>query len=275
MTDALHARAAVALPRRRPWAGYLLGFGMGGFFDGILLHQILQWHHLLSGLSAATLADLRVQVVADGVFHALMYAVAGAGLWSLYRSRGASQPSRRTLLAHFLLGFGIWHVVDAVLSHWLTGIHRLRMDVPDPLPWELAWLALFGLLPLMAGWVLGRRGPPADSGAGGAGGHGPLLSVVLALAVATGAMLNLYPVSAPAQDTSVVVLRPGASSAGLLKALDQTPARIMWSDATGGVWVLADASSVSLRALYGAGALYVSGAMAPGGCSAWLRPPSP
>ncbi|HCW19238.1 MAG TPA: hypothetical protein DHL02_15075 [Achromobacter sp.] len=72
MTDALHARAAVALPRRRPWAGYLLGFGMGGFFDGILLHQILQWHHLLSGLSAATLADLRVQVVADGVFHALM-----------------------------------------------------------------------------------------------------------------------------------------------------------------------------------------------------------
>ncbi|HCW19239.1 MAG TPA: DUF2243 domain-containing protein, partial [Achromobacter sp.] len=153
------------------------------------------------------------------------------------------------MLAHFLLGFGIWHVVDAVLSHWLTGIHRLRMDVPDPLPWELAWLALFGLLPLMAGWVLGRRGPPAGSGAGGAGGHGPLLSVVLALAVATGALLNLYPVSAPARDTSVVVLRPGASSAGLLKALDQTPARIMWSDATGGVWVLADASSVSLRAL--------------------------
>lgn len=150
MTDALHARAAVALPRRRPWAGYLLGFGMGGFFDGILLHQILQWHHLLSGLSAATLADLRVQVVADGVFHALMYAVAGAGLWSLYRSRGASQPSRKTLLAHFLLGFGIWHVVDAVLSHWLIGIHRLRMDVPDPLPWELAWLALFGLLQRVA-----------------------------------------------------------------------------------------------------------------------------
>jgi uncharacterized membrane protein len=23
----------------RPWAGYLLGFSLGGFFDGILLHQ--------------------------------------------------------------------------------------------------------------------------------------------------------------------------------------------------------------------------------------------
>jgi uncharacterized membrane protein len=26
----------------------VLGFAFGGFFDGILLHQVLQWHHLLS-----------------------------------------------------------------------------------------------------------------------------------------------------------------------------------------------------------------------------------
>lgn len=37
------------------WAGYMLGFGLGGFFDGILLHQLLQWHHLLSGLEQARL----------------------------------------------------------------------------------------------------------------------------------------------------------------------------------------------------------------------------
>ncbi|WP_272547883.1 DUF2243 domain-containing protein [Acidovorax sp. NCPPB 3576] len=28
------------------WPGYLLGFSLGVFFDGIVLHQILQWHHL-------------------------------------------------------------------------------------------------------------------------------------------------------------------------------------------------------------------------------------
>src|SRR5690606_18965301 len=35
---------------RSPWTrwGTVLGFALGGFFDGILLHQILQWHHLLS-----------------------------------------------------------------------------------------------------------------------------------------------------------------------------------------------------------------------------------
>jgi uncharacterized membrane protein len=28
----------------------LLGLGLGGFFDGIVLHQILQWHHMLSAV---------------------------------------------------------------------------------------------------------------------------------------------------------------------------------------------------------------------------------
>jgi Predicted membrane protein (DUF2243) len=47
------------------WAGYLLGFAMGGFFDGIL-HQVLQWHHLLSGVQRSGLQDLRVRILADG-----------------------------------------------------------------------------------------------------------------------------------------------------------------------------------------------------------------
>jgi uncharacterized membrane protein len=29
--------------------GLLLGLGLGGFIDGIVMHQILQWHHLLTG----------------------------------------------------------------------------------------------------------------------------------------------------------------------------------------------------------------------------------
>jgi hypothetical protein len=29
-------------------AGVFLGLGLGGFFDGIVLHQVLQWHHMVS-----------------------------------------------------------------------------------------------------------------------------------------------------------------------------------------------------------------------------------
>src|SRR5690606_3371962 len=80
--------------RRYDWAGYTLGFAMGGFFDGILLHQILQWHHLLSAIETGAFGDLRAQVVADGAFHALMYVVAIAGLVLLYRARAELGPSK-------------------------------------------------------------------------------------------------------------------------------------------------------------------------------------
>jgi uncharacterized membrane protein len=32
-------------------SGLLYGLGLGGFVDGIVLHQILQWHHMVSDVS--------------------------------------------------------------------------------------------------------------------------------------------------------------------------------------------------------------------------------
>jgi hypothetical protein len=49
-----------ALPPLR-WAGFLLGFRLGGTLDRIVLHQVLQWHHLLSNVQAAALQDRRAQ----------------------------------------------------------------------------------------------------------------------------------------------------------------------------------------------------------------------
>lgn len=34
-------------PSRSP-AGILFGFGLGGFFDGVAPHQVLQWQRLLT-----------------------------------------------------------------------------------------------------------------------------------------------------------------------------------------------------------------------------------
>jgi uncharacterized membrane protein len=39
--------ASEAVSRTR-LPGLFLGIGLGGFVDGIVLHQILQWHHLLT-----------------------------------------------------------------------------------------------------------------------------------------------------------------------------------------------------------------------------------
>jgi uncharacterized membrane protein len=45
-------------------AGLLLGVGLGGLFDGVVLHQILQWHHMLSSwYPANTLENLRLNTL--------------------------------------------------------------------------------------------------------------------------------------------------------------------------------------------------------------------
>ncbi len=96
---------------RRAIAGYaMIGFALGGFFDGILLHQILQWHHLLSAIDGPAAGDLRFQMVADGVFHLAMYVIALIGAGLLVAARRARSPglSLRRMAALVLAGFGTW-----------------------------------------------------------------------------------------------------------------------------------------------------------------------
>ena len=148
---------------KTPWIRYalLLGIALGGFFDGILLHQILQWHHLLNLVPGVD--DLRAQVLWDGYFHLFMYLLAGLGLWGLWRAHvRRAGITGQPLLGALIAGFGLWHIIDSVLSHWLLGIHRIRIDSEVPLFWDLLWFFVFGLLPFGIGWGLGRGGGEGD-----------------------------------------------------------------------------------------------------------------
>jgi uncharacterized membrane protein len=258
--------------------GAVLGFGFGGFFDGILLHQILQWHHLLSLVPGA--GDLRWQVLWDGVFHALMYAVAALGLWGLWRARrhGGETEGRR-LLGALMLGFGFWHVIDGVLSHWVLGLHRIRVDSPNPLAWDLAWLVGFGVVPLVLGWWLAGRGGQGPSARGGGatpslGGHGPTprrttaaLVVLTAATVGAGAWSLRPPLNQP---FTTVVFRPDVGPGEIFTALGDLDARLVWTDPAMGVVVVAVAPG-RRWGFYGRGALLVSGSGLPAGCFDWSR----
>jgi uncharacterized membrane protein len=65
-----HGRWRCAPPPLPVAAGIFFGLGLGSFFDGIVLHQILQWHHMLTsaGYPADTLGNLQFNVLWDGVF---------------------------------------------------------------------------------------------------------------------------------------------------------------------------------------------------------------
>ena len=67
-------------------AGLLLGTGLGGFVDGIVLHQIVQWHNMLSSVRPPIdLVEMKYNMVWDGIFHAftwIMTALGVARLWT-------------------------------------------------------------------------------------------------------------------------------------------------------------------------------------------------
>lgn len=264
------------------WSALCLGFAMAGFFDGIMLHQILQWHHLLSGWAdRLPAASMRFQVLADGLFHAVMYVLAALGVVLLVRARHV--PGAGTSWAwwgRWWIGFGAWHGVDAVLSHWVLGLHRIRMDSPTPLAWDLAWLALFGLLPLCAGWWLQRKRvhPPGPAARTRRMAGGGLVVVGWWLLGTLGAGgWSAWPPATNGQ-TVLVVLRPGAEPGAFLQALAPTPVRIVAADAAHTVWMLHWPEHVprgtarnAERNWYRTGALYVSGGWLAAGCAAWFR----
>ena len=76
---------AQSQPLGRPrLPGLLLGIGLGGFVDGIVFHQILQWHHMLGNdgdYPTTTIGGLEDNTLADGMFHAATWLAVVAGIW--------------------------------------------------------------------------------------------------------------------------------------------------------------------------------------------------
>lgn len=158
-------------------AGVLFGLGLGGFFDGIVLHQVLQWHHMLTsaGYPADSVANLEINTLADGLFHASTYAFVLAGLAVLWRSarRTHLRWSGKLLAGTLLMGFGVFNLVEGVIDHHLLGIHHVNETVPREqwVHWDVGFL-LWGAAMLVGGWSLLRAGERETPAAGaGAPGH--------------------------------------------------------------------------------------------------------
>ena len=145
-------------PSRLP--GLLYGIGLGGFVDGIVLHQLLQWHHMISDVEehpTTTLAGLEVNTLADGLFHtATWFVVLAASIATLHSWRsGRIAPSYAFHVGGLLAGWGIFNVLDGVVDHHLLGLHHVRDDLGGPLSWDLGFLA-FGVLLVVVGFLVQR-----------------------------------------------------------------------------------------------------------------------
>jgi uncharacterized membrane protein len=150
-------------------AAVVLGIGIGGFFDGIVFHQILQWHHVVSSVVVPdTVSALELNTLADGLFHGATWIVTVVGVWLLVRARSgrgpisdpdAGRPARR-LLGAMLAGWGGFNVVEGLVDHYLLAIHHVRPG-PDVALYDAAFL-LWGALFLVLGAALVRDGRASD-----------------------------------------------------------------------------------------------------------------
>jgi uncharacterized membrane protein len=144
-------------------AGVLLGAGLGGFADGILLHQILQWHNMLSSrLPPTDLVGMKINMFWDGLFHAFTWLATVIGLGLLWRAgRRPEVPwSTRTFVGSLAIGWGAFNLVEGLIDHHLLGIHHVHPGV-NQLAWDLGFLMLGALL-VGVGWALIRAGRKAS-----------------------------------------------------------------------------------------------------------------
>lgn len=154
----------------------MLGIGMGGFVDGILFHQLLQLHNMLSAkfpvrkVDIRTLAvNLEINMFWDGLFHVFTWMMTAIGigmLWHAVRRPDASL-STKTFIGGLALGWGLFNLVEGIIDHHLLHIHHVT-ETSNHLVWDLTFLGA-GIALILAGLWLIRTDKRATSSSSLAG----------------------------------------------------------------------------------------------------------
>ena len=137
-------------------SGILLGLGLGGFVDGIVLHQILQWHNMGSAiLPPVTMEAMRQNMAWDGLFHGATWILTVVGVYRLRREGECEGPVRFVAFTgDLLLGWGTFNLIEGVTGHHILNLHHVR-DLPVHIPaYDWLFLLVGGLGLLTLGWIM-------------------------------------------------------------------------------------------------------------------------
>ena len=145
-------------------AGLVLGMGFGGLADGIVLHQILGWHHLICSTvdcETVSIAQLQRENLQDGCFHLALWLVTLAGTVMLFRaSRLAGWAGLgRALAGAMLAGCGLFNFVEGLVDHQWLGIHHVLPGSPHQFLFDMLWLANGALFFLVGAGLMRSQRP--------------------------------------------------------------------------------------------------------------------
>lgn len=137
----------------------IIGIGIGGFIDGIVLHQLLQWHEMISAqLPPVDYVSKSINMFWDGIFHAACLLVVLTGvvlLWKLMHRTGIDRRGN-LLVGGLITGWGLFNLVEGILDHQLLQLHNVRERIPNVQSWNIGFL-IFSVLLLVVGFWISRQ----------------------------------------------------------------------------------------------------------------------
>lgn len=132
-------------------AGLILGLGLLGAIDGIVFHQLLQWHHMILS------PDIQLEIFTDGLFTALFSALLIWGGMKIFQDARKNElgESWRVFLSGIFIGGGSFNLVEGIVDHHILKVHRVKPMADNPLLYDLTFLAM-GLLLVIIGIMIKR-----------------------------------------------------------------------------------------------------------------------
>jgi uncharacterized membrane protein len=141
-------------------AAMVLGIGIGGFIDGIVLHQILQWHEMLTNkIAPVTVEAKSVNMFWDGIFHAFTLIVVFIGvvlLWKLLRRKDIDR-SGKILAGGLITGWGLFNIIEGTINHHILRLHNVR-EIGEHDLYNYLFLGI-SVIMLTVGYLLTSRRP--------------------------------------------------------------------------------------------------------------------
>lgn len=140
-------------------AATVLGIGIGGFIDGIVFHQILQWHGMISNkIPPVTYITKSVNMFWDGIFHAFTLMVTLTAvilLWKLLKRKDVDH-SGNLFAGGLISGFGLFNLLEGIADHQILKLHNVREVTPHKQAWNIGFLTC-SIVIIILGLLISRQ----------------------------------------------------------------------------------------------------------------------
>jgi uncharacterized membrane protein len=105
-----------------------------------------------------SMANMKTNMTADGLFHAVTWLATLIGVALLWRTLNRHldvRPSGVGLLGYMLAGWGWFNLVEGAIDHHLLNLHHVIQDLGQS-TWDWLFLAS-GVVLIVIGNILGRK----------------------------------------------------------------------------------------------------------------------